>query len=410
MNDIAGKLCSGCSACACACPKQCIRMVENDEGFLYPSIDEKKCVHCGLCERVCPVLSDAKNDEHDLKEAYAAVSKDRGVLMNSSSGGAFTELAKPIIMAKGCVFGASFSEDYRSARHVMAESIEALGKLRGSKYIQSVMGDVYAEVKKQLETGRTVLFSGTPCQVAGLKRYLKNEDERLFTVDIACHGVPSAMVWDSYLSNMEKKMDGKTGYASFRFKANAESQPEMDRLSAGGKKHYQLYNHNPFIKMFLSNDCLRESCYECRAKENGTMADITIGDLWGIGKVKTDFDCSSGVSLIIVHTEKGRRLLNEASSTLNFQQVDYAGALTGNSLIDSSAHRPAQRDGFFADFKRLKWNQMEKKYAGKKWRTVLRRKINASAIGAILRRLTGRKPVDQKEQFRFGVFIVCKKQ
>ena len=409
MNDIAGKLCFGCSACICACPQKCIQMLENSEGFLYPVIDEKKCVNCGLCRRVCPALSDVKNNEHNLNEVYAAVSKDPSVLMKSSSGGIFTELAKQVIMEKGCVLGASFSDDFRSVHHTMAESDAMLGNLRGSKYMQSVVGGVYPEIKKQLEAGRTVLFSGTPCQVAGLKSYLNKDYEHLFTVDIICHGVPSAKLWGCYLADIEKKTRGKAKYVSFRYKVNDTTRLETKRLATDGKIYYKAYSEDPFLKMFLKNDCLRESCYDCKAKENGTMADITIGDFWGIGKIKTNFDCSDGVSIIIVHTEKGKRLLKRAQPCLNIQPVDYTSAVAGNSALNMSSVRPAERDEFFVDLRRLKWHELEKKYAGEKLHTVLRRKLRSSFIGSIKRKITGRGSNDQKEALQFGVFVVCSK-
>lgn len=191
------KECCGCSACVQRCPKQCIVMKEDEEGFLYPVVDKEVCIDCGLCEQVCPVLR--QREEREPLEVYAAFNKNEEVRMQSSSGGIFTALAEPIIKEGGVVFGARFNEDWEVV-HDYVETVEGLSAFRGSKYVQSRIGCTFSQAEQFLKQGRKVLFSGTPCQIAGLKLFLRKEYENLLSVDFICHGVPSPGVWRQYLN------------------------------------------------------------------------------------------------------------------------------------------------------------------------------------------------------------------
>ena len=188
-----GIACCGCTACISICSQQCIVMRRNEEGFLYPQVLNESCVHCGLCLKVCPILQTEGWGKYDFREAWGVTTKDNNILLNSSSGGLFTALAETVLAENGCVFGAAFADDYQTVCHVMVENREKLSMLRGSKYIQSEMGNCYIAVKEQVKNDRKVLFTGTPCQIDGLRRFLGTDSDKVFFVDVICHGVPSAV-------------------------------------------------------------------------------------------------------------------------------------------------------------------------------------------------------------------------
>lgn len=385
MIDIVGILCCGCSACASICPKKCITMIENSEGFLYPAVDKEKCVNCGLCENVCPVLS--KRHATDLHEAYGAITKDNNILLRSSSGGIFTELATLILNNGGCVFGAAFSNGFHGVKHVMVESHKDLASLRGSKYVQSEIGDTYRKAKEQLETGRLVLFSGTPCQIAGLKNYLRKDYDNLLLVDIICHGTPSPALWSRYLTAVETQMGGKASYVSFRHKEHGWRKFGMELPFETGKRYFKELGEDPFLKMFLKNYCLRESCYNCQVKKDGSVADITIGDFWGVEHVAPEIDNSMGVSLAFVHTEKGKQCFESAAKHMKTVKTNYDSAIAHNSAMIQSVARPKERDRFFSDMDCMDWDKLVKKYTSVPFKARIRQLVSKSIIGKIKRRL-----------------------
>ena len=277
MIEHVGKRCYGCTACANACPKKCIEMKENDEGFLYPSVDCSRCVRCGLCEKVCPVVTRPERENKKESEAWAAYAKDNTLLQESSSGGVFSILALKTLTDGGVVYGAAFTDDYFSVCHIKVNSVEELKALRSSKYLQSDLGSCFSDVKKQLDEGKKVLFSGTPCQVAGLKGFLNKEYESLLLVDVICHGVPSPAVWGKYLNDLETKTGHKVISVNMRYKTDgkevSESTAKRDRSFCFSKME-----ENKYMGFFLKNLCLRESCYQCGVKGDENAADLTIGD------------------------------------------------------------------------------------------------------------------------------------
>ena len=219
MIEIENKTkCSGCHACANACPKNCISMTSDEEGFWYPQVDKSKCIDCGLCEKICPIIHKWQPDNSRTTTAMAAINTNEEIRLKSSSGGLFTLIAENIIDQGGVVFGAAFTDDFKSVRHICVDNIADLDKLRGSKYVQSKIGDTYKQAKEYLDSGRKVLFTGTPCQLGGLYSYLRKPYENLFTQDIICHGVPSPMVWERYVDFREKKSASSTQRMFFRHK------------------------------------------------------------------------------------------------------------------------------------------------------------------------------------------------
>lgn len=330
--------CCGCSACVSICPQKCTTMAEDNEGFLYPSVNTSQCINCGLCEKVCPVIN--KSEKRTPLKAFAAHNKNEIIRRLSSSGGIFTFLAENVINDGGVVFGARFDDDF-NVRHDYAETIEALAAFRGSKYLQSKMLDNYSVAKAFLEEGRKILFSGTPCQISGMNRYLRKRYNNLLTVDCICHGVPSPLVWKSYLNE-----SGTTPTAvSFRDKKNGWKRYFVTVSGKDGKQLSTPAYEDKYIRVFLSDLCLRPSCYDCPAKGGRSCSDITLGDFWGIEHIDPAVDDDKGTSLVLVNTEKGETLFN--SLDIEAKEEPYGEALKYNPSIAYSVDEPAARTKFF---------------------------------------------------------------
>lgn len=347
--------CCGCSACQKICPKKCITMQEDSEGFLYPIFDINKCIECGLCERTCPVIN--PQPPHLPLITYAAKNIDEQIRLQSSSGGVFTALAEIIIKSGGVIFGACFNENWEVI-HNSVETIEDLKTLRGSKYVQSDMRDCYPQVKHYLDQKRVVLFSGTPCQISGLKQYLKHDYDTLLTVDFICHGVPSRKLWRMYLKEIKrykfsffnKKLDlKKISDISFRNKRNGWKNYDF-YLSLEFEDYiyedfYEPHHENSFMKAFLSDICLRPSCYHCPSKSGKSRSDITIADFWNIQDSLPSFDDNKGVSTVLINTLKGKRyysLTNTKSIEIDYDKVQQ---YNGGFLTEIPVHK--NRNKFF---------------------------------------------------------------
>lgn len=403
MIDKIKNNCCGCSACANKCPYDAIQMVRNNEGFYYPKINAELCSKCNICESVCPVLtgSDKNNAVIFPEEAYGAVVKDKKLQYESSSGGVFSLLAENILTDGGVVYGAAFSDDFGSVKHISISDVSDLYKLRGSKYIQSENGNSFSDIKNKLEQGQKVLFSGTPCQVGGLKAFLHKEYDNLFCVDVICHGTPPAALWQKYLDHIEQRYDGKTISVNFRHKERGWKEFGLD-LEKENIRYYRSMKEDPYIRMFLKNYCLRESCYQCEIKKSGYVSDITIGDFWGVDRVVPEIANDMGVSLVILHTDKGKRIFEEVLPLLKSIKVDKDEAVSHNSAYFKSVIRPVERNYFFKDMNSLSWDELEKKYLSEKMDVKIRKKIKA-----ILRKLNiYRGGVENK--FSYGVLIVIK--
>lgn len=297
-------ICTGCSACYNICPHSAIRIVERNGGFYYPEVDEGKCVGCGLCEKTCPAIS--QENEAAVFSAYMFKSSDDSVVYNSSSGGAFTAMADWILKKRGVVYGARYDYQTRHLEHSGTDEC-GLEELKKSKYIESYIGDTYKKVKKNLKEDRYVLFVGTPCQIAGLYKYLgrMNSYEKLFTVDFVCHGVPSNQLFSDYLRYEEMK--NKTVLTHFDFRPKEKGwRGRIFKLEfANGKSLLQPVRENYYYYAFNQKWMLRESCYNCTMLKN-SFSDITIGDFWGIGNIEQFKDENKGMSMAVIHTAKGQ--------------------------------------------------------------------------------------------------------
>lgn len=344
MIDIIDKKdCVGCNACAQRCPKSCISFTPDKEGFLYPKVDLNLCIRCNLCERVCPVINQAEPSKP--LECYAAKSSNKDVKLKSSSGGIFFTLAEHIIGGGGVVFGAKMSVD-RTVRHSYADRIDALEELLGSKYVQSEIGESYIKAENYLKAGRDVLFSGTPCQTAGLRLFLRKEYPNLVTVDVACHSVPSPKIWKTYIDSFK---DYSFNKINFRDKSNGWLGYGFSLSENGRTVFYQKSSENPYMQGFLKDLYTRPSCFDCPAKAGKSGSDITLADFWGIWDVMPDYDYSFGASAVIAHSNKGLSLLKQLPD-VEWNIVSYHNIVRNNPALVKNAKAPKQRALFWERF------------------------------------------------------------
>lgn len=336
--------CCGCSACAEVCPKQCITMQADDEGFLYPKIDTEQCIHCNQCKTVCPALHPYR--EKNLPQAYAAVNRTEEVRAHSSSGGVFSALAEKILSQGGVVFGAGFDENFY-VQHMAVDTMEQLPRLMGSKYVQSDMQNCYQQAKELLDTGRKVFFTGTPCQIGGLKTFLKKEYPNLLTADLICHGVPSPLAWEKYIVYRERMAEGKLKEAFFRNKDIGWHTFQLVTEFSNGILRKEKIGEGAFGRDFLNNYNLRMSCYQCQFKTVDRCSDFTMADLWGAENLCPELDDNRGTSLLLVHSRQGARMLQQIAEQLEIRTVDLKSALLCNtSSIESPKYMPGRMEYF----------------------------------------------------------------
>lgn len=369
------KNCCGCSACVQRCPKQCVKLEEDTEGFLYPKVDEEACIKCGLCEKVCPILNQA--DKLPVQEVLAVKNPNDEERMNSSSGGVFLPLAREVINQGGVVFGAVYDESWE-VHHVYAEKIEDVYPMMGSKYLQSKIGNSFKDAERFLKQGREVLFVGSPCQIAGLRTYLRNKQySNLLAVDFLCHGVPSPGVWRRYLAETYGGYDAKE---QSRFQATAGKNSVLlsslnatspigdikfrDKRESGWKKYRfvvrqksaskadqntvlssDIHYDNPFMRGFLSDIYLRPSCYACKCKNGVNHSDMTIADFWGINHIAPEFDDDKGVGLVLLNTKKGEEYFSRLPMDMMPSNLEKAHYYNGGFNEHTKAH--PKRDQFF---------------------------------------------------------------
>lgn len=335
INAIPTDTCVGCGSCMMKCPKQCITMEERDNGFLYPIVDDATCVDCGLCVKACPTRFELTKFEP--QHVYTARLRDKTILNRVNSGGAFSAIAMNVLKQGGIVCGASWNDSLEVV-HECITSIEALPKLQGSKYVQSRSYDCFNEIKTALNTGTVVVYSGTGCQVAGLKSFLQKEYDNLITVEVVCHGVPSPGLFRRYLEWLGTKAGGKI--TSFRFRSK-HKRPTGEHseyfYKCNGTEYTGRSYEDPYYGSFLQGRTLRPSCYNCQFKGKDRVADITLGDFWGIEKSHPEFPTKNGHSLVLVNTDKGAKVMSEISYSLEYVESNWGEAVMRNHSLLATA-------------------------------------------------------------------------
>lgn len=359
MEEILEKnKCTGCSACQNICPKHAISMTMDEDGFRYPVIDKDKCINCGLCKKTCPVINTKEN--LSLNKCYVGYNKDNKVKVNSSFGGIFDAIARNILKEGGIVIGATFDEEMK-LKHIAIDNEKDLEKLKGSKYLQSNLDNIFSYIKENLKS-KKILFVGTPCQVAGLHAYLKKEYDNLFLVDLFCHGVPSPKLFDKYLKELESKNKSKVIKYNFRDKSTGWDTYSNTIYLENNNKISELQKNNPYMKLFLSDIALRKSCYDCNFKIGNKYSDITLGDFWGVQKYYSEMYSKDGVSAVIINTEKGQNIFNEVTNNLEYKKCKLEEIIDGNPSLKVSGRYPLKREKFFNDMNNLSIEELTKKY------------------------------------------------
>lgn len=345
-----GSRCSGCGCCAALCPQQCIQMTADAEGFLAPVVDATRCMECGLCLARCPVRAQAERPEGASPAAYAAHSNDSARLADSSSGGMFTELATEILARGGTVFGAILRESDWTAEIVPAHTPEQLAPMRGSKYVQSkISRETYADIRRALEDGKPVLLAACPCQVAAARAFLGRDDENFYTADLICHGVPSPLLFQTYMRALEARHGGKI--TRYRFRDKRKDWGKRVSYCADGKSKTIRSAFDPYQNNFQRGNTFRESCYQCPFARRERCGDVTLGDYWGILQAHPAFYDERGVSLVLANTPKGEALLKTVLPRVSYLPSDFTRASARNHNLTRPCARPIERDSVYASIR-----------------------------------------------------------
>lgn len=326
--------CTGCALCANVCSRDAIRMEWSAEGFLIPKVNTESCINCGLCAKQCIALEEkpAYTDDIESVASWGGWNKNEATHLQSSSGGIFTALAERALMAGGCVFGVVWQDKY-TAVFSKAETIEELAKMRGSKYTPAIPGKVYQEVLAELKTGRQVLFSGTPCQVHALKKYLRKPYDNLLTIDIMCHGVPSRLILEKYIQEAENRMGKTVAYISFRDKSAGWLRYHVTCHYTDGSTSSTPQNKDLYMRLFLCDKALNYACYNCPYAHIPRQGDITLGDYWGVQKIHSDWPIDRGISAILANTAKGHQYLQQVNDKVTLCLEPFDKIYSGQSVV-----------------------------------------------------------------------------
>lgn len=367
--------CTGCGLCSNVCPTECINMERDSEGFYYPFVNQEKCVACGRCEKYCyNTVINPKKEVH----VYAAYNKDLTRRLKASSGGIFELLSREVLSRQGVIFGVKMKG--LKAIHTYVETLEGLDLLLGSKYMQSDVGRSYQQVKEFLQEGRWVLFSGTPCQVDALLKFLGEKPERLLTVDFICHGISSPKVFEKYI-NENVELNGNPTQICFRDKTEGWKDFSMAMITEDGQYYRKNMHEDVYLQSFLKNMNLRRSCFNCVFRTVERVSDLTLGDFWGCENIWKDWMENKGYSLIFVQNEKGKKFWNSIQNGIISREVDLGKVLDYNQSMLISPWDKYSRDLFFkmirketiADsIKKVEKNGMFKKIK-RKWCKICRK-------------------------------------
>ena len=352
------ELCCGCTACYSICPKKAISMAEDEEGFLYPEVDKESCINCGLCKKVCPVIN-YKENKNEHQKAYIFQHQDNKIRKESTSGGAFTAIAEYVIKHNGIVFGVSLDEKFE-AKHTYVDKVEELEQFRNSKYVQSNPNDSFKKVKEFLKQGKLVLYSGTYCQIAGLKKYLNKDYKNLILVDVVCRAVPSPLMWRKYLKMQEKKYKNPQKIL-FREKTYGYKYSNMS-IYTKDKEYHKGIDSDQYLRAFFSNICDRPSCYSCQFKTQYRDSDLTIWDCFNVEKFNKSLDDDKGTTRVLCHSEKGERIIKEIALKNKCEEISVIEALSDFNGIFSRVNYNSQKKDFIKDMNSLPEEELFNKY------------------------------------------------
>ena len=345
IDKVSAEQCSLCGGCRNACPADAISFENQHLDFVYPHIDPARCIGCNRCERVCPVLRPQRKPQDGFPLAFVAYNRDDSIRRASTSGGVFYALAVHILKQGGCVCGAVFDEQFR-VRHILSDRVEDVRRMMGSKYAQSDMGLCYREIRTQLMSGRTVLFSGCPCQVAGLHAFLGKEYPGLVSVELICHGIPSAEMLRTYIEMREEQYGAALRRMEFRNKDEGWHRSAVRMEFENGKVYRELITDDAYMNGFLNNYMLKPSCYHCHFRNFSAGCDLALGDFWGAETMSGWHDDNRGTSAVLVNTEKGRELLNRLPLELQDCSLDEVVKYNRNLVSSASPH--PDREAFYA--------------------------------------------------------------
>ena len=365
--------CTGCSACASVCPNNCIKLLPDEEGFLRPIIDEARCIYCDLCRKTCPINNSIPDDGIE-PQTFAARIKDKNIRSRSSSGGLFSVFADQILEENGIVIAAGF-DGSNQVVHKMCSDRSAIDELRRSKYVQSRIGTAFRDARDCLENGKKVLFCGTSCQIAGIKAYLGKEYDNLFTMDFICHGVPSPLAYNHYLVYLRKEYQSEIKEVNFRSKKRGWHTHSILVRFNDGREYCKSSSEDYFMRSFIMDMNLRPSCYCCSFKKIHRKADITIADFWGAEYVMKSWDDDTGISIVFIHSDKGKNLFDSCANGIEVRDVSFVDSIAHNPSMIKSVNKPPLRDKFMIDLNRLSYDKLHRKYCGTNIMSRIRRKV-----------------------------------
>lgn len=352
--------CCGCTACSSICPKKAIVMKQDEEGFMYPIIDKSKCVNCGLCDKVCPVKN--VKEERFEQKAYIVNNKNDEIRKDSTSGGAFTPIAEYVLNRGGVVFGAAFDKNYNVV-HTYVDNKESLTILRGSKYVQSFLGDTFKQVKDFLNDNRMVCFSGTPCQIEGLKKFLQKDYKNLITVDVMCHAAPSPLVWKKYLNYEVSKLKGKKiKKVLFRDKSKYGYKYSTMTIKTDKDEYSKGVESDPYLRAFFGDLSDRPSCYDCKFKKQCHVSDFTIWDCFVVDNFDKNLDDDKGTSRILINTENGKNIFDKIKENYSYTEVKTQSLVKNVKEMLNSVEMNEERILFFKDLNELDENTFFEKW------------------------------------------------
>ena len=378
MLQIKNEQCCGCTACASACPVKCIEMTDNGEGFLIPAIkDEAQCINCGLCNKVCPVLNPVAEAKIE-QDGYIVQNQDVQIRTESTSGGAVSEIAETVFSLNGVVYGAAYDENFK-VKHICIKDSSQLWRLRNSKYVQSYLGDTFNQVESQLKEGYLVCFSGTPCQIEGLKSYLRKEYKNLILVDVVCHGIGSPLIWEKYL---ELNSGSMPEHIYFRLKHYGYKYSTMSFFKDNQEVYFGGVESDPMLRAYFSNSCDRLTCYDCPFKKRYRVSDVTIWDCFQPGYFDKSFDDDKGTSSVLIHSEKGRLFFEKVlkSGLLKHSAVNADDLVFGNREMVGSVPCGEGRTALFEDARKMSGKELFQKHFPYSAKTKLKKAIRITLL------------------------------